>query len=70
MQPAISSSAPTLSRGMTFRGKTPSPMIPLAMSDGNTVLKMSEVLFEIDVSLYEIEEIAREGNAMKNTNWA
>lgn len=37
IQPAISSSVPTLSKGITVLGKTPSPMIPAASSDGNTV---------------------------------
>ena len=34
--PAISSSVPTLSRGITDRGKMPSPMMPAASSEGNT----------------------------------
>jgi hypothetical protein len=37
MHPAISSSVPTLSSGISSLGKTPSPMIPAASSDGNTV---------------------------------
>lgn len=35
--PAISSSVPDLSNGTLLLGKTPSPMSPAAISEGNTV---------------------------------
>jgi len=34
--PAMSSSVPTLSRGILSLGKIPSPIIPAASSEGNT----------------------------------
>jgi hypothetical protein len=37
IHPAISSSVPTLSKGIWALEKTPSPMIPAASFDGNTV---------------------------------
>jgi hypothetical protein len=36
MTPAISSSVPVLSSGITDLGKTPSPIMPAASSEGNT----------------------------------
>ena len=37
MAPPMSSGVPTLSAGIVSFGKTPSPMIPAARSDGKTV---------------------------------
>ena len=36
MQPAMSSSVPILSRGIWVRGKFPWPIMPEAISEGNT----------------------------------